>query len=1546
MADGGATFTVQILLASSGTAAGMREVESAVSSFSGKATQAHGEAGKLADVLVRMKTGASELQETMLRLGESFLIFKAFEAAVEAEQSLAKLTAVLHSTRDASKEVAEALDAQAAALSRNSTYSKEAVVNAEALLATFTHIGGEVFPLVTKTAMDMAAVTGQDLASAITNLGRVLDDPIRGMQLLRREHVTLSEAQQESIRNFMAQGEVAKAQGVILDALVQKYGGAAAAMRDTMGGALSALKNAVQEVLAKMGEDTTGPFRQIVEHMVSGLHYVADNWYDILAAADEVMLGIVDRAKKMVDTLLSLAMKMGETQIKFMRLDPLVNEADVQRVQDTVIAIGRARASVDNFLTTAHNDLFVAMTHNIHQQGEEWQRLSEQIKLPSQGLTEEDKAAQDAAAAELKRFTERHAAAALDIADRQAMLGAANAEVQFVLGTDEPALRAHAAALLAVTRARETDLAVLAAVKDLSVEHATVIENETRADLALKFALEDRQKVLEREKVLLAEVTKEVEARTKAERDFLELQSKVGPVATMLDQAKLANSVELMNAYAAGGERAYLAAQLEQNARALGVDLLDSEALKQADILIAQQKLDAEIAQFGPGESYKQAAAVFNQLSTEMGGSSTQAGKLTAELAKVATALSVIKSNATAADKALALSSGIASIGTMLQQLNIGASNKPGGTSALGGAMESNYAATGAIVGTVIGAVVAAIFSYGAGATGGAALGGAIGTVLGSMISHAGDSASGQLMQSGNVIVQETSQKLNGAVHDALINIFKGLNSELASLGMQMGDMGFISLKIRDNIVQVWVGAMERTFSSVQDAVSWAISQAVIQNAGKGGHLPPEVLAALAHTTATDLSALQSDIAFAQGIANFGVPKVVQAIDKAVSDFFVAMNRAAELGIDSTKVIAQFVATIQTQKDSILGVNRNLSPQDQMRADTAAFNAKVALLKAQEQVDLADLQVKKADLQAQIALAQGEVALAHGRIAIQGEVDQAAISSLQTLQAALDATNVASAAAQAIIDGLVTISDQELADALARIGKGSGGAGRGSGGGSGTTSLQQLIDSQASAHSQIGMSDFQKQLADINKKWADATAAVHLHSNALDEAKKAHDAAIKAANGNADAIKKANEKYQEQIAHIHKTSEELDRANASRLQEIADLVAQNQAAVQASVDDAIGKNDAFSQVHKKFADLAKAVVDAGFSATVTAQDLAALGLAEAQQIQTLADQMNVDLLGNIAGYVTDAVEKQKILNAQAQLKYEIDMATWAVEIEKLKAEGKATQALLDAWKYLQDNPPTFDINVTSTGTTPGGDGQGGHWVPNGHGGWTWVPDAGSGASAADSARNLLQQYQERQKSPLQQSLDKINADFATISAALGNTAEVIQARNAAIQQAVDQFLQPLQQLKDSMAFAPTSTLTGAQQFMEAQSRARTLMQQIQSGDISNAGDAASILQQYLQQGQQYTAGSGYQFISKEITDDINKIMQLVPGFAMGQAAPSGASTAPMFMEAPKVVAAIDNQSNAMVAGQQDASAKLGSIDASLGGILVKLDSPWSVRLVA
>lgn len=176
-------------------------------------------------------------------LGAGIGIQSMISTAAKGEERMAQMNAVLTSTKGAAGMTQQALVDLATAQSKLSTQSKGANIETENLLLTFTSIGKDVFPQALTTVNDMSQALGQDTKSSAVQLGKALQDPIKGITALSRVGVNFTAQQKEQIKAMVAVGDVAGAQKIILSELGTEFGGSALAASQTFNGQLGILKN-------------------------------------------------------------------------------------------------------------------------------------------------------------------------------------------------------------------------------------------------------------------------------------------------------------------------------------------------------------------------------------------------------------------------------------------------------------------------------------------------------------------------------------------------------------------------------------------------------------------------------------------------------------------------------------------------------------------------------------------------------------------------------------------------------------------------------------------------------------------------------------------------------------------------------------------------------------------------------------------------------------------------------------------------------------------------------------------------------------------------------------------------------------------------------------------------------------------------------------------------------------------------------------------------------------------------------------------------------
>jgi len=152
----------------------------------------------------------------------------------EAQLEQQKLTSSLESTGHAAGFTKAQLNAYASEQQQLTNYDDDAIAGAQAVLATFTKIKGLQFTETTKAILNLSAKMRQDLQSSAVQLGKALNDPIRGLTALRRVGVSFTAEQQELIKSLVQTGDLAGAQNEVLKEMGTEFGRTAELMRNEL----------------------------------------------------------------------------------------------------------------------------------------------------------------------------------------------------------------------------------------------------------------------------------------------------------------------------------------------------------------------------------------------------------------------------------------------------------------------------------------------------------------------------------------------------------------------------------------------------------------------------------------------------------------------------------------------------------------------------------------------------------------------------------------------------------------------------------------------------------------------------------------------------------------------------------------------------------------------------------------------------------------------------------------------------------------------------------------------------------------------------------------------------------------------------------------------------------------------------------------------------------------------------------------------------------------------------------------------------------------
>lgn len=164
-----------------------------------------------------------------------------------------KLNSVLKATKGVAGMTSKELQNMASEFQNLTMIGDEVTMSAQATLLTFRNIGEDVFPRTIMAVMDMSQMFGS-LESSSLQVGKALNDPITGITALNRVGITFSDTQKEQIKLFQKNGEMAKAQGIILTELENQFGGTAIAMAKTAKGVRTQLANEFGDIQESLGE--------------------------------------------------------------------------------------------------------------------------------------------------------------------------------------------------------------------------------------------------------------------------------------------------------------------------------------------------------------------------------------------------------------------------------------------------------------------------------------------------------------------------------------------------------------------------------------------------------------------------------------------------------------------------------------------------------------------------------------------------------------------------------------------------------------------------------------------------------------------------------------------------------------------------------------------------------------------------------------------------------------------------------------------------------------------------------------------------------------------------------------------------------------------------------------------------------------------------------------------------------------------------------------------------------------------------------------------
>lgn len=221
---------------------------------------------QLKKVAVGVGIGLAAITAGMIRAG-----FEAVESLKRIETINAQTDAVIRSTAGAAGVTREQIVALADSLEAVTATEAEAIQEGANLLLTFKNIRNgskqteKIFDRTTAVLVDMSRAMGSDMKTAALQLGRALNDPIRGVTALTRSGVSFSDSQRDMIRSLQESGDLLGAQQVVLQALEEQFGGSGESYAGTLAGRIDTLNHNLGATAERVVQSLLPAFERLVD---------------------------------------------------------------------------------------------------------------------------------------------------------------------------------------------------------------------------------------------------------------------------------------------------------------------------------------------------------------------------------------------------------------------------------------------------------------------------------------------------------------------------------------------------------------------------------------------------------------------------------------------------------------------------------------------------------------------------------------------------------------------------------------------------------------------------------------------------------------------------------------------------------------------------------------------------------------------------------------------------------------------------------------------------------------------------------------------------------------------------------------------------------------------------------------------------------------------------------------------------------------------------------------------------------------------------------
>lgn len=240
----------------------------------------------------------------------------------------------------------------------------ESIKATQGVLLTFSNLGdtanetGGMFDRATKAAYDLASAGFGSAEGNAKQLGKALNDPIKGIAALAKAGVTFTAQEKERIKTLVESNKLGEAQAMVMSAIEKQVGGTAQAtatgvdrmkvafgeLQEAVGGPLAEVMTQVADAITPILNDLQGPLKEVATQvggalkeaftalapvlptLAKALGQLAGTMGTLLASAIQILVPIVtpllemfaELAQGILPRLQPILLKVGEVFGKLM----------------------------------------------------------------------------------------------------------------------------------------------------------------------------------------------------------------------------------------------------------------------------------------------------------------------------------------------------------------------------------------------------------------------------------------------------------------------------------------------------------------------------------------------------------------------------------------------------------------------------------------------------------------------------------------------------------------------------------------------------------------------------------------------------------------------------------------------------------------------------------------------------------------------------------------------------------------------------------------------------------------------------------------------------------------------------------------------------------------------------------------------------------------------------------------------------------------------------------------------------------------------------